>query len=83
MEIKAVKLLELPETKEEKWYLEDKINELEPNSKNKNIRDLYRGINEFKKGYQSRTSLEKDENVDMLADFHNILNKWKNTFVSC
>jgi hypothetical protein len=32
-------------------YLKDKINELESNSKNKNIRDLYRGTNEFKKGY--------------------------------
>jgi hypothetical protein len=31
-------------------YLKDKINELESNSKNKNIRDLYWGINEFKKG---------------------------------
>jgi hypothetical protein len=31
-------------------YLKDKINKLESNSKNKNIRDLYRGINEFKKG---------------------------------
>jgi hypothetical protein len=30
-------------------YLKDKINELESNSKTKNIRDLYRGINEFKK----------------------------------
>jgi hypothetical protein len=32
-----------------KWnkYLKDKINELAKNSKNKNIRDLYRGINEF------------------------------------
>jgi hypothetical protein len=29
-------------------YLKDKINELAANSKNKNIRDLYRGINEFK-----------------------------------
>jgi hypothetical protein len=28
-------------------YLEGKINELEANNKNKNIRDLYRGINEF------------------------------------
>jgi hypothetical protein len=30
-----------------KWreYLNDKINELATNSKNKNIRDLYRGIN--------------------------------------
>jgi hypothetical protein len=32
-------------------YLKRKISELETNSKNKNIRDLYRGINEFTKGY--------------------------------
>jgi hypothetical protein len=31
-------------------YLKDKINELATNSKNKKIRDLYRGINEFKRG---------------------------------
>jgi Txe/YoeB family toxin of Txe-Axe toxin-antitoxin module len=30
-----------------KEYLKAKINELETNSKNKNIRDLYKGINEF------------------------------------
>jgi hypothetical protein len=29
-----------------KLYLKDKINQLATNSKNKNIRDLYRGINE-------------------------------------
>jgi hypothetical protein len=34
-------------------YLKDKINELESNSKNKTVRDLYRGINKFMKGYQS------------------------------
>jgi hypothetical protein len=33
-------------------YLKDKINELATKSKKKNIRDLYRGINEFKRGYQ-------------------------------
>jgi hypothetical protein len=33
-------------------YLKGKINELEHNDKNKNIRDLSRDINEFKKGYQ-------------------------------
>jgi uncharacterized protein YydD (DUF2326 family) len=33
-------------------YLKDKIIELESNIKNKNIRDLYRGITELKKGYQ-------------------------------
>jgi hypothetical protein len=36
-------------------YLKDKINKLESNSKNKNIIDLHRGINEFKTGYQPRT----------------------------
>jgi hypothetical protein len=30
-------------------YLKGKINEFATNSKNKNIRDLYRGINEFKR----------------------------------
>jgi hypothetical protein len=30
-------------------YLKDKINELESNCANKNIRDIYRGIKEFKK----------------------------------
>jgi hypothetical protein len=64
----------------EREYLKDKINELESNSKNKNIRDLYRGINEFKKGYQPRTNLVKDEGGDLLADPHNILNRWKNYF---
>jgi len=34
-----------------KEYLKAKIDELETNSKIKNIRDLYSGINGFKKGY--------------------------------
>jgi hypothetical protein len=37
-------------------YLKDKINELATNNKNKNIRDLYRGINGFKRGYQPKTN---------------------------
>jgi hypothetical protein len=59
-------------------YLKDKINELETNSKNKNIRDLCRCKNEFRKGYKPRINLVKDENDDLLADFNNILHKWKN-----
>jgi len=35
-----------------KEYLKAKIEELESNSKIKNIRDMYRGISELKKGYQ-------------------------------
>jgi hypothetical protein len=61
-------------------YLKDKINELESNSKNKNIRDLYRGINEFKKVYQPKTNLVKDKRGNLLADPHKIWNCWKNYF---
>jgi hypothetical protein len=49
-------------------YLKDKINELAMNSKNKSIRVQYMGVNEFKRGYQPRNNLVKDENGDLLAD---------------
>jgi hypothetical protein len=61
-------------------YPKYKINDLATNSKNKNIRDLYRGRNEFKRGYQARNNLVKDENGNLLADSHNIFNMWKNYF---
>jgi hypothetical protein len=61
-------------------YLKDKINELATNSRNKNMRYLYRGINEFKRGYQPIDNLVKDENGNLLADSHSILNRWKNYF---
>jgi hypothetical protein len=54
------------------------MNELAMNSNNKNIRDLYRGINEFKRGYQLKNNLVEDENGHLLADSHNILIRWKN-----
>jgi glucose-6-phosphate isomerase len=58
-------------------YLKDRINQLAMNSKNKNIRDLYRGINDFKRGYQPRSNFVKDENGDLLADSHNVFNRLK------
>jgi hypothetical protein len=61
-------------------YLKGKINKLAMNSKNKNIREPYRGINEIKKGYQHRSNLVKDENGDLLADSITILNRWKSYF---
>jgi hypothetical protein len=62
-----------------KWeYLQDRSNELATNSKNMDIRDLQRAINKFKRSYQPRSNLVKDENGDLLADSHNILNRWKN-----
>ena len=43
--------------KKKKAYLKAKIEELETNSKTDNLRDLYKGINDFKKGYESRTTI--------------------------
>jgi hypothetical protein len=36
------------------------------------MRDLYRGINEFKQSYLTRSNLVKDENGNLLADSHSI-----------
>jgi hypothetical protein len=63
-----------------KEYLKDKINELATNSKNKYKKDMYRGIIGFQRGYQPRNNLVKDEYGDLLADYHNILNRWKSYF---
>jgi hypothetical protein len=41
---------------------ETQINELTTHSMSKNITNLYRCINEFKKGYQPKINLVKDEN---------------------
>jgi hypothetical protein len=51
----------------EREYVKGKINEL----------DLYRGINEFKKDYQPRINIIKDENGNLLADPQSVLNMWK------
>jgi len=63
-----------------KAYLKVKIEELETNSKIKNIRDLYRDINEFKKGYHPRTNIVKDDKGDLVADSQSILARWRNYF---
>jgi len=41
---------------------------------------LYRGINDFKKGYQPRTTIVKDEKGDLVADSHSIKARWRNYF---
>jgi hypothetical protein len=50
------------------------MNEHAMNSNNKNIRNPYREINEFKRDYQPRNNSVKDENGDLFADSGNILN---------
>jgi len=61
-----------------KTYLKAKIEELETNSKIKNIRGLCRGISDFNKGYQPRTNIVKDEKGDLVADCHSNLTRWRN-----
>jgi hypothetical protein len=58
--------------------MKNKINLLEKASNEKNIRDLYRGISQFKKCHQLTTNLVKDENRDLLAGSHNIFGRWEN-----
>jgi len=60
--------------------LKENINKLETNNKNKNTRDLYRGINEFKKRYRPRNNVVKHQNDHLHADSHTIFNRWKNYF---
>jgi hypothetical protein len=62
--------------------LKGKINALETNNK-KNIRELFRGINEFKKGYQPRINIVTDGNGNPLADPQIVFNKWKISLTRC
>ena len=56
-----------------KAYLRPKIEVLETNSKIQNIRDFYRGINDFKKGYKPSCNIVKNEKGDLVADSHIIV----------
>jgi hypothetical protein len=47
------------------------------------MRDLYRGINVFKKGYHTIINIIKDENGNLLADLQNVLNRWKKFLTRC
>jgi hypothetical protein len=39
---------------------------------------LYRGINEFKEGFQPKITAIKDENDNVLVDPRSVLIRWKN-----
>ena len=63
-----------------KAYLKAKIEDLETNSKIKNIRDFYRDISDFKTRYQPRTNIVKGETGDLVTGFYSILAKWREYF---
>ena len=41
---------------------------------------MYRGISYFKKGYQPRCNIVKDEKGDLVANSHSIVARWRNYF---
>ena len=41
---------------------------------------MYRGISDFKKGYQPRCNIVKDEKGDLVADSHGIVVRWRKSF---
>ena len=41
---------------------------------------MYRGINDFKKGYQLICNIVKDEKGDLVADCNSIVARWRNYF---
>ena len=63
-----------------KAYMKAKIEDLETNSKIKNIRDLCRGISDFKKSHQPRTNIVKDETGDLITGSYSILARWRDYF---
>ena len=56
------------------------LHELETNSMIKNIRNLYWGTYDFRKGYKPRPNIVKDEKSDLVPDSHSILARWRNHF---
>ena len=63
-----------------KEYLKAIIEDLETTSKIQNTRHFYRGINDFKKGYQPVTNTIRNEKGDIVTVSHSILPRWRNHF---
>ena len=54
-----------------------KVNKLKENSKNKNIWEMYNGVNEFKKCYQPHAYVIKKHDGTIVADTTSILKRWE------
>ena len=44
------------------------------------MKDLHRGISDFKTVYQSITNIVKDEKGDVVTDCYSIVARWRNYF---
>ncbi|CAH2019773.1 unnamed protein product [Acanthoscelides obtectus] len=64
----------------EKKYHENNLQHIGDNYKNKQIRNLYQGVNNEKRGYQTRTTYYKDKNGKKIFDEEEALARWKQYF---
>ena len=60
--------------------MKEKVNKLEENSKNKTIREMYKSIDEFKKGYQPRAYEIMKRDGTYVTDTTSILSRWEQLF---
>jgi hypothetical protein len=66
--------------KNKRDYMKAKVNKLEENSKNRNIREMYKGDYTYKKVYQSRTYVIKKHDSTIIADTTSKLIRWEQFF---
>ena len=59
---------------------ERKVDEIKISSTIKNTRDLSKGNTDFKRDYQSRPNVKKDQNGDLVTDSCSILGRWRSPF---
>jgi hypothetical protein len=62
-----------------KEYLKTKMKDLKLTVRTR-ISDLYRGIIDFKQGYQPGSNEVKNEKNDLVTESHRILARWRNHF---
>ena len=57
--------------------MKEKVNKLVENSKNEDIHEMYKGIIEFKKGYEPRAYVIRKYDCRIVADTTSILSRWE------
>ena len=66
--------------KKKRDYMKAKFNKIEENRKNKKIREMYKGINEFNKVHRPIPYVIKKHDGTIVADPTSILIRWEQLF---
>ncbi len=53
---------------------------IETNSRENNPREMYRGINNIRKGFQGKSQIMKDENGNLITGERELVAQWGNYF---